>query len=647
MPRWTWTLLLAAITAQSKALADDFAAARVQFRTAYAAAQAGAAASDAGDGEELRAYPIYPYLQAERLEQNLDGDGAIRAFLDEWGNAPHARSLRRAWLEDLARRKRWDAYLDYYREEPGADTLRCHALAARAALDRSAGLERDIAELWLTPRSLPDACDPAIDWLRSRKALTSDLIEQRARLALVDGEAQLARYLAKSLPDATAAPLLQWASLIERPERSIDELIENPGRRAEPEALLAGWTLLARREPEEAASRYADLVHARDLSERDASPFALATALGLAWSRTPGGLDYFARVHPDDFDEIAHEWHVRAALWAADWPRAARAIDAMPDALRAQNRWRYWQARAREATGDAAAARDGYASVVPTDNWYAALSAARLDARFTPTLQPLPLDPHQIDRLAAEPAFVRTRELLLCDLAAEAAVEWREAYDALAPAQQIQAVGLANRWGWHHQAIAAAAQHSLFNDYPVLYPRPYDDEVRAAVRLTRLPEELIYAVMRQESLYRADAGSSAGALGLMQLLPSTARRAARRWGLKVPGRAELLMPSFNVPIGAGELRSLLDRFDEQTLLATAAYNAGPGAVRRWLPETRVDMDVWVENIPYNETRTYVQRVAWHSLVFGWLDDRKPRDVTSWLGVLRLPPAGTALEAGNP
>ena len=102
-------------------------------------------------------------------------------------------------------------------------TLRCHALAARAALGRDDGLEEAIAEQWLTPRSLPEACDPAFDWLRSRNALTADLIERRARMALADGDAQLARYLAKSLPERTAAPLLQWAALIERPERSIDE----------------------------------------------------------------------------------------------------------------------------------------------------------------------------------------------------------------------------------------------------------------------------------------------------------------------------------------------------------------------------------------------------------------------------------------
>jgi soluble lytic murein transglycosylase len=147
---------------------------------------------------------------------------------------------------------------------------------------------------------------------------------------------------------------------------------------------------------------------------------------------------------------------------------------------------------------------------------------------------------------------------------------------------------------------------------------------------------LIYAIIRQESLYRADAASSAGALGLMQLLPSTAQATARRAGLPKPSRNSLLIPSVNVPLGSAYLRGLLDRADGQLPLAIAGYNAGPNAVRRWLPPAPMETDVWVENIPYNETRAYVQRVHWHSLVFEWLTDRKPLDVSPWLGRISPP-----------
>ena len=96
-----------------------------------------------------------------------------------------------------------------------------------------------------------------------------------------------------------------------------------------------------------------------------------------------------------------------------------------------------------------------------------------------------------------------------------------------------------------------------------------------------------------------------------------------------------------MPLGSSFLRHLLDRSDGQWPLAIASYNAGPAAARRWLAPMPVETDVWVENIPFNETRAYVQRVHWHSLVFEWLADGKPRDTSAWLGTVRAPAADTA------
>ena len=642
MPRRPLLPLLALLLGiAATATADPLAAPRREFQAAYAAVTASPRDGQVeADSEALRAYPLYPYLQAARLIRRLEdpaATGAIEAFLEEHGSAPVARSLRRSWLMSLAQRRDWTRFLAAYREDVDDSTAaRCNVLAARVALGRSEGLAEAIAATYLSPRSLPAACDPAFDWLKAQGLLTPELIERRARLALGAGEAGLARFLARSLPATRAAPLEQWVGLIEKPRAGIEALVADPARPVEAAALLDGWTRFARADSEQAAVLYPALVRARGLDARAASPYALAVALPLSWSRLPRALEFFALGHPEDFDERAHEWHARAALWAGDWARAARAIEAMPDTLRNQNRWRYWAARAAEQRGDRDAARAGYATVVPTDNWYAALAAARTGQRFTPTLEPLPRDEAVLAQLAAEPALVRTRELILCDMKGEANQEWRAALDVLTPTQQVQAVRLASGWGWHLQAIAAAARLGLFNDYELLYPRPYDAEVKRAAGMTGLPQALIYAIIRQESLYQPDAASSANALGLMQLLPATARTTARRAGLPQPTRSSLLQPAVNVPLGSSFLQHLLERADGQWPLAIAGYNAGPAAARRWLASSPVETDVWVENIPFNETRAYVQRVHWHSLVFDWLADRKPRDTSAWLGTVRAP-----------
>jgi soluble lytic murein transglycosylase len=611
------------------ACADTSPSLRQQFTDAYRIAEAGTRAVTP-DSRELGEYVLYPYLEAARLHRDLTSNGAIAAFLERHRDEPVA-ALRRDWLAALGSRRDWRTYLaNYERDDEDGATLRCHAIAARIALGRDENLERDALEQWLVGDSAPEACEPAFAWLKGRGLLTPSLIEQRIRLALGESHTSLARFLARDLPAGQAAPLLLWADLIDRPESTLDRLIASPGLKIEPATLLDGWTRFARRDPAAAVTRFDRLVQSRGLDAAGASPYALALAVGLALNHGAGALDYFALARPEDFDERAHEWHVRAALWVGDWRRVTTAIAALPPALAEQNRWRYWLARAAEKTDDATRAREIYALVLPTDNWYAVLAAARLGREFEPSLQAIDFDSREVAQLAKLPAMMRARELFACNLETEATVEWREAYATLTPGQQRAAIRLAADWNWHLQSIATATKQSQFNDYPLLYPRPYDSIVRAAARLTNLPDTSIYAVMRQESLYRPDAGSSAGALGLMQLLPSTAKRAARRWDLRTPSRGDLLDPAVNVPIGAAELRSLIDRFDGQELAAYAAYNAGPGAARRWLPATPIDADVWVENIPFNETRAYVQRVAWHSVVFNWLQARKPIDASGWL-----------------
>ena len=642
--RWVLVALLALPGmpgARADGFGDDaFAEGRRLFMSAYAAAGSATGGVPSQDPEALREYPLYPYLVAARLEPRLGDPGVdaeLRAFIDHYSDRPVGQSLRSRWLMQLAGSKRWDTYLSIYRAELD-DSLaaRCNAYVARIALGRTDGMATQALADWESPKSLPSACDPVLGWLRAQGLLTPVLLERRARAALAAGESTLARQLVAALPPAQSAPLLQWADLIDKPVPTVEGLIANPTASVEPAALLDGWRRYARADAEKAAERYPALVASRGFDEVAAGPYALVVGYQMSLSRKPGALAFFARAQPGDYDERTWEWHARAAIWVGDWSRLGAAISAMPENLRAQARWKYWAARVADLTGDAAAARQGYQSVIGSDNWYAVLSAARLGQPYAPTVEPAGLSDAGIARVAGLPAMVRARELELCDLQPQSVTEWRAGSAALPREDQVQAIGLAARWGWYMQAIAAAAKLGIFNDYDLLYPHPYDSEVRRGASVSGLPRDLIYAIIRQESLYQPDARSSAGALGLMQLLPETARITAKKWQLPTPTRGALFDPSINVTLGSAHLRDMIDRWGGQAPLAMGAYNAGPNAVKRWLPAEPMSLDAWVENIPYNETRGYVQRVSWHMVVFGWLSDRKPRDVSSWLTMVRAP-----------
>jgi soluble lytic murein transglycosylase len=128
------------------------------------------------------------------------------------------------------------------------------------------------------------------------------------------------------------------------------------------------------------------------------------------------------------------------------------------------------------------------------------------------------------------------------------------------------------------------------------------------------------------------------------MLPDTARRTARAFSRPRPAPDDLFKPEINVPLGAAHLRELIDRFSGQTVVALAGYNAGPRAAARWLPPQSVEPDVWIENIPYNETRNYVQRILWHNVVFGWLRTGEPQKADAWLA--RVAPLGDAALLGS-
>lgn len=624
-----------AVVAQS----DEFGTVRQEFIKARAEASMGINTIEDGDSRALRRYVLYPYLTAARIERRLvdateagdEADALARRFLAQHESEPVAFDFRRRWLTSLARRADWEQFLAIYQRETSSLTLECQYLRARIAIGQTDGLADLLVDRWLTPNRLPTECEPAFQWARDEGILDAEVIEQRVRMLLENGQAAFARVIARRLPDERAAPLLQWARLLQNPIAELDRLIAAPQTKLAPDALIGGWARFAIANPEAALERFSLVQSTLGRAIADADRLTLDLAFGLAWDRrAAAAIEFFGRVDSADLDDYALGWLSRAGLWDGDWQLAEQAIAAMTPAGRQQAVWRYWTARSLQAQDREDEARPLFESVIGDDNYYSAMAGAHIGRRIEPHVVPLRLDDNLADRLATSPPFVRARELFLAGLRTEATREWQEATAGLDESARRQSVRLAADWGWYDVAVATATRQEIFNDYELLYPRPFNPEVEAAAELTGLTQPLIYGMLRQESLFREDAVSSAGAIGLAQLRLDTARGTAGRWQLPQPERADLFDPGTNIRLGAAELRTLLGYFGDQLPVALAAYNAGPNAAARWLPSKEMAPDIWVENIPYNETRAYVRRVLWHSLVFDWLESARPQDTAAWL-----------------
>ena len=572
----------------------------------------------------LKDYPLYPYLRHAALRKRFGAarDAEFIEFLSRYPDLPVTPGLRAAWLKRLAERRQWQMLLTHY--TPQSDpVLQCHHLRARMRAGQRAGLPEAIRAVWLAGRSLPPECDPAFAVLYQSALMNDALLWARIRLAMQNNEAGLAAYLARRLK----APAYQqraraWIAIHHQPERGTARpgLKDDADNRA---ILLHGLARLARRDVGQAARRLAELKARYEFSAGAMAALNKTLALQAARANSPLAVELLDRLGQQQIDEAVFYYRLRAALAGLprqtdpDWPLLRRWTEGAPPAAVYAPRWRYWQARALQETGAAAEAGAIFAELAEARDYYGFLAADRIKRPYQMNHAPLPADPAALARLAALPAMRRAREFLLLDMQGPARREWRHALGRMTEAEMQTAASLARRWGWHGQVIQSLSRAGAYDDLALRFPLVYQDLLDQYAARHRLDRGWLYGLVRAESAFIEEAESPAGALGLMQVLPATGRMIARRLGLKNFKPRQLRRAETNIPLGSAYLRQMLDRFDGSLLLATAAYNAGPGRVARWRPAACMEPDLWIARIPFRETREYVRRVFYFAHIYDW------------------------------
>ena len=209
----------------------------------------------------------------------------------------------------------------------------------------------------------------------------------------------------------------------------------------------------------------------------------------------------------------------------------------------------------------------------------------------------------------------RIEALLQLDETDLARAEWYYLMEQVSYEEKLQLGGLALAKGWHDLAVQASIRAEAWDVLELRFPTPMSQTFSQFAQARALEPSLLYALARQESALYPKAKSPVGATGLMQLMPATAKHTAKKWGYPQPRPQQLVEPALNIRLGSAYLRELLDQYQGNRVLATAAYNAGPGRVRQWRTESGMPMDAWVESIPYRETRNYVQNVLVYNVIY--------------------------------
>ena len=606
------SVVLAAASAH--AFATDAAELRTQFQAAHKLAKAGLPWSTVTPA--LASYPLLPYLEhAALMRTPRPSSDAIAAFIDRHGDQPLTRPLRSMLIARRAQARDWAGVQAL--DVPSLSFAdRCHQLHAAVELGQGETHREAIRAAWMNAKVLPTACHPLDHWLRAQKQLDAETVWQRVELAVGAHQIGLLRLLANDLAAKDKAAVLHLADLLADSGRARQNAKHWPDDASHRRALALGLARIAARDDAVAATLW------REFSARfqfeDAQKYRVIDAIALyrANSFEADAASWLDLLPAGQDSAATREWRLREALSRRDLADAQAAIDRFDPAQLADPRWQYWRARVAELRGDAKAA-GFYRELANSPTFFGFLAAER--ARQPYALCPItPPEAGDASRALAQPGFARAFELHAIGWTTEARREWDAALAVADATTRLAAVALADARGWYDRAPFALNSGDDLRAYTLRFPVAHRELIVASAQKHALSPAFVFGLIRSESAWVQDAKSHANAYGLMQLIPETARRMAKAEKRAFVNPLALFDPALNVALGTRYLSGMLQRFRGAHWLAAAAYNAGPQRVDQWLAKRgHLEPDLFVETIPFKETREYVARVLAFAVIYDW------------------------------
>jgi soluble lytic murein transglycosylase len=563
--------------------------------------------------DSLGDYPLQPYLDYYELQSRISSAAAetVMAFRTRYADLPVADIIYARWLRRLGQQRRWETFLNHYEPSSSAE-LKCYHLRALFGTGNEKAALNQVDELWLVATSQPKACDPLFETWIDRGHLTESMVWQRLGLALDANSRTLARYLQRFFKTPSVRTWAQSYYNVHVSPSAITQVSRfSADNRYSREVIAHGLARLASRDPQAASRAWLSYQDSHDFSAGASRAVEAALLVGLAREGT------FPEHEPPP-DGMPVTELALAALVGESWSDLSFWIEQMPASDREERRWQYWLARAlNETTASSRRAQLTYAALAENRDYYGFLAAERLGRPIRLNDQPSSASPIEINRLRNLPGVLRATELYAVGDRVNARREWYRLLPRLSQRDKAIAATLATRIGWTSQAIRTANAASLNDALDLRFPEPYTDVFQRVSHVTTVPDDFLLAIARQESLFDPRARSPANARGLMQLIHPTAERVARRVGITEPSTSDLYDPALNIELAGHHLAALLVRYDGRRPLAAAAYNAGEHRVDRWIRDVPGQwMDVWIESIPFRETRNYVKNVMAFTQVYG-------------------------------
>ena len=554
-------------------------------------------------------HPLAPYAEAAYLANSpwLANQQEIKKFLDTYQGTPLEWKVRYAWLDNLKKSNKKALYIDAYRPTRKAE-YQCTYLNYQLQLGApKEAIFNQVDELWSVAKSQPKECDVLFSKWKKAGHLNQELVWQRITKVSEKGNTSLLAYLSRLLPK-NERYLADLYKTVRRDPSAAAGLYRFKKRTdKEGQIALYGVKRLVWRDRDLAIRAWQKLETMFDYTEQQKQSLYYIFALSLASGKHKEAKFYLNKVAPERHDSKLMQWQLSNMLREQDW----QGVIAYSTGKTLNNGYRYWLAYAYHKIGDAQRASQLWKELAQKRDYYGFLAASRLDLAVSLEYQPVVVDPQKQKLVSESPGFKRAKALYELDRFYSARREWNSLIAGSTDDEKLAAASLANDMGWHDSVIRVMSQLKAYNMLDYRFPTPYSDQFERFSSRSKVDKTWAYAISRRESSFASDAHSSAGAIGLMQLLPSTARYVNKG----SVSRNQLKKPHINIRLGTQYLKYLKKKSKGNEVIATASYNAGYHKVKRWLPQEAVDFDLWVEAIPYRETREYVKNVYAYRQVY--------------------------------
>ena len=561
---------------------------------------------------QLRQHELAPYVESWLLRPQLNTDvPEIRAFLKKYEGERPAELLRADWIRTQAKQGNWAlvAQQGALMLQPEPD-VQCYSLLPR--VNNGDGAAKELGRtLWMTGTDSPEACQLLFDALWAKGDLKASDGWLRARRQVATNKLNLARQTLSVMRVNANDAAGGLDAVLSKPIIYL-ERVGTPTDETQKELVTLALVRMARNEPTSAVSAIKRYGSGLDRSQQEYVWGIIGWQLGIQHS--PEALDAEKRSGTVLLPEDAMAWRVRVALRAQDWSFVKKTIEAMPEPMVNSPEWVYWLGRAYKAQGRDSAADEQFQKIAGQPNFYGVLASEELGGSAKLPNQAKPITSEEIRAVEKQPGIRRALAMYRLDLRPEGVKEWSWALRGMNDRQLLAAAEVAQRNQIIDRSISAADRTKDEHNYKLRFPTPYAEKIMPHSDRQNLDKAWVYGLMRQESRFVTNAKSNVGAAGLMQVMPATGKWVANKIGIKL-GPGDLHNPDTNVMLGTTYMRLVLESLDNHPVLASAAYNAGPGRARKWRDVKPLEGAIYAETIPFSETRDYVKKVMSNAVFY--------------------------------